>query len=147
MNRDQILRLRGRPAILWVLLAVLGQLAVRAAIGGVALLMAPSGEIVGLSSAPLDRTPFGDFLVPGSILLVVFGFVPAVVCYALYTRRWWGWITSVGVAVAMLVWVLVEVTIGFDRPTIYLNLVTAGAILVLAVHPSVRHDRPDTKRT
>jgi len=141
------MRIRGRPAILWVLLAVLGQLAVRAAIGGGALLLAPSGEIVGLSSAPLHRTPFGDFLVPGIILFVVFGLAPAVVCYALYTRRWWGWATSVGVAVAMLVWVLVEVNVGFARPTIYLNLATAGAILVLAIHPAVRHDRPDTRRS
>lgn len=141
------MRVHGRPAILWVLLAALGQLSGRALFGGVALLMAPSGEIVRLSSAPFDGTPFENFLVPGLILFVVFGLVPAVVCYALYTRRRWGWTASVGVAVAMLVWVLVEVTIGFDRPTIYLNLVTGGAILVLAVHPSVRHDRPDTKRT
>ncbi|MCU4718085.1 hypothetical protein [Halapricum hydrolyticum] len=141
------MRVGGRPAILWVLLAVLGQLAVRAVIGGVALLMAPSGEIVGLSSVPLDRTPFGDFLVPGIILFVVFGLVPAVVCYALYTRRRWGWTSSVGVAVAMLIWVLVEVAAGFDRPTIYLNLATAGAIVVLAVHPAVRQDRSDAKRS
>jgi len=141
------MRVRGRPAILWVLLAALGQLSARALVGGVALLMAPSGEIVGLSSAPLDRTPFGDFLVPGIILFVVFGLVPAVVCYALYTRRWWGWITSVGVAVAMLVWLLVEVTVGFERPTIYLNLATAGAILLLAVHPAVRQDRSDPQKS
>lgn len=147
MNRDQIIRVRGRPAILWVLLVVLGQLVVRAVIGGVALLVAPSGEIIGLSSAPLDRTPFGDFLVPGIILIAMFGLVPAVVCYALYTRRWWGWATSVGVAVAMLVWVLVEVTVGFDRPTVYLNLATAGVLFVLAVHPAVRHDRSDAKRS
>jgi hypothetical protein len=129
------------------LLAVLDQLAVRAAIGGVALLMAPSGEIVGLSVALLDGTPFEDFLVPGIVLLVVFGLVPAVACYGLYTRRRWGWTTSVGIAVALLVWVLVEVTVGFERPTIYLNLATAGAILVLAVHQTVRHDRPDTGRS
>ena len=141
------MRLRGRPATLRALLAVLGQLAIRAAIGGVALLMAPSGEIVGLSSAQLDGTPFGDFLVPGIILLVGFGLVPAVVCHALYARRWWGWLASLGVAVAMLVWVLVEVTVGFDRPTIYLNFGTAGAVLVLAVHPAVRHDRPDPQKS
>jgi hypothetical protein len=147
MNRDHILRFRGRPAILWVLLAVLGQLAVRAAIGGVALLVVPSGGIVGLTSAPLDRTPFGNFLVPGIILFVGFGLVPAVVCYALYTRRWWGWPASVGVAIAMLVWVLVEVSVGFDRPTVSLNLATAGAILVLAFHPAVRRDRPDPRKS
>jgi len=130
-----------------MLLVVLGQLSGRALVGGVALLMAPSGKIIGLSPAPLDGTPFMDFLVPGIILFVLFGLVPAVVCYALYIRHWWGWATSLGVAVAMLAWVLVEVTLGFDRPTIYLNLATAGAILVLAVHPAVRHDRQDTRRS
>ncbi|WP_435186473.1 hypothetical protein [Halobellus sp. EA9] len=109
--------------------------------------MTSSGKIVGLSSAPLDGTPFENFLVPGLILFVVFGLVPAVVCYGLYTRRRWGWTTSVGVAVAMLVWVFVEVVVGFDRPTIYLNLATAGAIVVIAVHPAVRHDRSNIKRS
>ena len=135
------MRIRGRPAIVWLLLVVLGQLAVRATIGGVALSMDHSGEIVGLSSAPLERTPFVNFLVPGIILFVVFGLGPAVVCYALYTRRWWGWTTSVGLAIAMLVWVIVEVALGFDRPTIYLNLGSAGAILVLALQPVIRHER------
>jgi hypothetical protein len=41
----------------------------------------------------------------------------------------------------MLVWVLVEVALGFDRPTIYLNLGTAGAILALAVQPAIRYER------
>ncbi|WP_073308278.1 hypothetical protein [Halobaculum gomorrense] len=109
--------------------------------------MAPSGETVGLSSAPFDGTPFENVLVPGFILFVVFGLVPAVVGYALYTRRRWGWTASVGVAAAMLVWVLVEETIGFDRPTLSLNLATAAAIAVLAVHPAVRHNMPDTKRS
>lgn len=141
------MRIHGRPAIRWVLLAVLGQLSIRAVIGGGALLLAPSGAIVGISTGPLDGTPFGNFLVPGIILFVVFGLLPAVACYALYTRRWWGWTTSVSVAVAMLVWVLVEVIVGFDRPTIYLNLATSGAILVLAVHPAVRNDKADTKQS
>ncbi|MEF8827190.1 MAG: hypothetical protein V5A27_12755 [Halapricum sp.] len=136
------MRIHGRPGILWVLLAVLGQLSVRATIGGGALLLSPSGGIVGLSTVQLDGTPFGDFLVPGFVLLVVFGLVPAIVCYALYTRQQWGWLASVGVAVALLIWVLVEVTVGFDRPTVYLNLGTAGTILVIAVHPAVRHNRP-----
>lgn len=134
------MRIRGRPAILWVLLAVLGQLSVRGTIGGGALLLAPGGGIIDVSTAPLKGTPVGDFLLPGIILIVGFGLVPAVVCYALYTRHLWGWLASVGVAFALLIWVLAEVAIGFDRPTIYLNLGTAGTILVLAVHPAVRQN-------
>lgn len=132
------MRIRNRPAILWVLLAALGQLSIRALTGGAALLLSPSGEIVGLSTAPLQGTPFGNFLVPGVVLLVVFGLVPVVVCYSLYTSRWWGWLACLGVAVAMLIWILVEVAVGFDRPTIYSNVGTAGAVAVLALHPSVR---------
>jgi hypothetical protein len=141
----QTMRIHRPPTIVWILLILLGQLSARALIGGGAMLMAPSGRVVGLSTTPLNGTPFRDFFVPGIVLFVVFGFAPAVTCYALYTRRRWGWLASIGVAVALVVWILVEVAIGFGRPTIYLNLGTAGAILVLASHPSVRHSRLDTK--
>lgn len=132
------MRIHDRPVGLWVLFAVLGQLSVRALIGGVALMITPSGAIVSLSTAPLEGTPFDDFLLPGIVLFVVFGIGPANVSYGLYTRRWWGWLAGVGVAVALVVWVFVEVAVGFTRPTIYLNLGTAGAIIVLASFPSVR---------
>jgi hypothetical protein len=135
------MKFRGRPARLWVLLVALGQLSVRASVGGAALLIAPSGELIGLSLVPLDGTLFRDFLVPGITLFVVFGLVPVVVCYAVYTRRQWGWFASVGVAVALVVWVIVEVTVGFDRPTIYLNLGTAWALLVLSAPRSVGYAR------
>jgi hypothetical protein len=142
------MRIRDRPATLLVLLAMLGQLSVRALIGGAALLIAPSGRIVGLSTAPLDGTPFGDFLLPGIVLSTVFGIAPAVVCYALYTRRRWGWLARVGIGVALLVWIVVEVVVGFDRPTIYLNLGTAGAIVLLASRRSIRQgdSAPERRR-
>ncbi len=132
------MRFRGRPAPSWLLLAVLGQLSVRAVLGGAALLIASDGALVGLSTAQLAGTPFGNFAVPGFLLLVAFGLLPAVVCYAIYARYHWGWLASVAVALALLLWVLVELRVGFERPTVYLNLATAGAILALAVHPAVR---------
>lgn len=132
------MHLRGRSPYRLGLLVVIGQLAVRALVGGGALVLAPSGALVGLSTDTLTGTPFSDFLVPGLILVVVLGLYPAFVCYVLYTERKWGWVGAVSVAVALSVWVTVELVVGFDRPTKYLNLLTAGAILVLAVHPSVR---------
>lgn len=134
----------GRSLVHWLLLAVLGQLSVRALAGGVALILDPSGGVVGLSGSTLAETPFADFLVPGVVLAVAFGLAPAVSCYALHTRRWWGWIAAVGVAVALVVWVLVEVALGFVRPTVYLNLGTAAAVLALAVHPVVRRHETAT---
>lgn len=132
------MHLRGRSPYRLGLLVVTGQIAVRALVGGGSLVLAPSGALVGLSTDTLTGTPFSDFLVPGLILVVVLGLYPAFVCYVLYTERRWGWVGAVSVAVALSVWVAVELVVGFDRPTKYLNLLTAGAILVLAVHPSVR---------
>jgi hypothetical protein len=132
------MHLRGQSPYRMGLLVVIGQLAVRALAGGGALVLAPSGALVGLSTDTLTGTPFPDFLVPGLILAVVLGLYPAFVCYVLYTERKWGWIGAVSVAVALSVWVAVELVVGFDRPTKYLNLLTAGAILVLAAHPTVR---------
>lgn len=135
------MRLRDRPLGHWLLVAALAQLSVRALAGGSALVADPSGGLVGLSTATLDGTPFGDFLVPGLVLAGVFGLLPAVAAAALLARPWWGWFASTVVAVALVVWVLVEVAAGFVRPTVALNLGTAAAIAVLAVHLSVRRGR------
>jgi len=129
-----------RPLVHWLLVAALAQLSVRALAGGVALVVDPSGGLVGLSTGTLNGTPFADFLVPGVVLAVAFWFPPVVACYALHTGRWWGWLAAAGVAVALVVWVLVEVAVGFARPTVYLNLGTAAAVLLLAAHPAVRRD-------
>lgn len=134
--------IRERPTALWALLVTLGQLSARALVGGTALLLAPSGRLVGLSPAPLDGTLLSDFFVPGLILFVVFGLGSAVASYGLYTRRRWGWLAGVAVAGSLLLWILVEVVVGFHRQTIYLNLATAGAVFLLTVHPSVRSGEP-----
>jgi hypothetical protein len=133
-------RVRGRPLLLWVLVALLGQLAVRALAGGTALVLAPSGRLVGLSREPLAATPFGDFLVPGLVLVVMFGVAPAVVSYGLVARRPWAWRAAVGAGVALLVWLLVEVAVGFVRSTVALNLGTAVGILALAARRAVGDD-------
>lgn len=133
------MHVRRASVLRWALLAVLGQLVVRALAGGAALLLAPSGALVGLSTDALHETPFVDFLVPGLVLALVLGVYPTLVWYAIYTRRRWGWIGAVSVALALSVWVAVEVAVGFDRPTNYLNLLTAAAILLLAAQPPIRH--------
>lgn len=134
---------RGRPITFWLLLLLLGQLSVRALVGGTALLVAPSGELVGLPAEPLDNAPIGDFLLPGLALFLLFGLVSSIVCYGLYTRRQWAWSGAVGVALALLAWVVAEVVVGFARPTLTLNVATAVGIAVAALSPAVRTDLRD----
>lgn len=128
------------------LLAVIGQLVVRALVVGAALVVAPSGELIGLSPEVLRGTPFADFLVPGVVLAGVLGVYLTLVWYSLYTKRTWGWVGAVSVAVVLAVWAIAEFGVGFDGPTTYLNLLTAMAILVLAMHPSVRRPDRQTRR-
>ncbi|MFD1599657.1 hypothetical protein [Halobellus rarus] len=132
--------IRGRPIGVWLVFVALGQLSIRALLGGSALVLDPSGSMVGLSVGTLAGTPFGNFLVPGVVLVVIFGLLPAAVTYALYAGRRWGRPATVVVAVALIGWVLVEVVVGFDRPTVYLNLATAAALVVLSAHPEVRRE-------
>ncbi|WP_135665618.1 hypothetical protein [Halorhabdus rudnickae] len=132
--------IRDRPRSIWLLGLLLGQLSVRACIGGIALLAAPSGSLVGLSTAPLQNTPLGDFFLPGLALLLAFGVVPAIVCYGIYANRGWAWSGALLVALALFIWIGLEVGIGFTRPTVFLNLGTALAIVGVAAYPAVRHD-------
>jgi len=132
--------LRGRSIGVWLLFVALGQLSVRALVGGSALLLDPSGSMVGLSVGTLSGTPFRNFIVPGVLLVAVFGLLPAAVTYALYTGQRWGRPATVVLAIALTGWVLVEVVVGFVRPTVYLNLATAAALVVLSVHPAVRRE-------
>lgn len=130
--------LRGRPLAHCALLAVLGQLAVRAVAGGTALVVDPSGDLVNASPAPLAATPVDDFLLPGVALVALFGLCPVLAGYGLHARRPWGRVAAVAVGLALAVWVGVETTLGFARPTRALNLATALAVIALAAAPLVR---------
>lgn len=138
------MHVRGRPLPLWLLVFLLGQLSVRAFVGGGALLVAPSGRLVGLSTDSLTNTPVSDFFVPGLVLLLAFGLLPGVVCYGLYANRWWAVPAAIFVAVTLLLWVTIQSAVGFVRPTVYVNLGTALGIVGVAVFPSVRRDRRGT---
>lgn len=134
---------RERPFSLWLLVFLLSQLSVRAFVGGGALLMAPSGVLVGLPSGPLDNTPFSDFLIPGIVLFFVFGVMPAFVCYGVFVNRQWAWLGSITVAFALLLWIIVETAVGFSRITVYWNLGTAIGIAGTAMSPAVRRNLSD----
>ena len=106
--------------ILIFLLAFLGLGAIG---GGAALLISPSGKLLGgLPLSILKNSPFTDFLVPGIILFVVLGLIPCLLIYALIKRpvskiagyfnffmdMYWDWSFSVYVAFALIIWIQVE---------------------------------------
>lgn len=137
-HRSAAVPLRGRPLSHWALLATLGQLAARAFVGGFALVVDPSGDLVTASPAPLAETPIDDFLLPGIVLVALFGVSPVLAGYCLHAGRQRGRVAAAAIGVALAIWVGVEVALGFARPTRSLNLATAIAVLALSVPPLVR---------
>ena len=106
--------------ILVFLLAFLGLGAIG---GGGALLISPSGKLLGgLPLSILKNSPFTDFLMPGIILFFVLGLIPCLLVYALIKRpesnfagyfnffkdMYWAWSFSIYIAFALIIWIQVE---------------------------------------
>lgn len=102
---------------------LLGFLGLSAIGGGAALIISPSGELLGgLPLSILKNSPFIDFLIPGIILFIVLGVFPILVLWALikkpvvpfaehfnlFTDMHWAWTYSIYAAFALIIWIQVE---------------------------------------
>ncbi len=137
--------------ILIFLLAFLGLGAIG---GGGALIISPSGKLLGgLPLSILERSPFTDFLVPGIILFIVLGLIPCLLVYALIKRpeskfagyfnffkdMHWAWSFSIYVAFALIIWIQVETIyvqgVGWLQTFYMLYSIT---LVLVALLPKVR---------
>lgn len=143
---------RGRFAIAAVVLEVL--LAVGALAGGLALMLGPRGEIIPLPLSALRGSAFDTYLVPGLILFAVLGLGPLVAALMAWARHPLAPLAVVVVGVALLIWIMVEVTIvGYsnDPPLqpIYFLMGVAITLVGLgwlrAVGPAALHRRPSLR--
>lgn len=133
---------RGRPLRRWILIGLLGFLGVRALAGGAQFVLVPSGDVVGVSTAVLEPTPFDHFLVPGLFLFGCLGVLPLVVAFGLYRGDARAWTAALAVAGLLATWAIVEGSLlGFGERLQYLNLLQAIAMAVLAFTPAVRWHR------
>ena len=122
--------------------------------GGGALIVSPSGKLLGgLPLSILARSPFEDFLIPGIVLFTVLGLFPSLLVVALLKKTnsrlaerfncfqdmHWAWSFSIYAAFALIIWIQVE--------TIYLQSVSwlqtfymlyAIPLIFVAVLPQVR---------
>lgn len=131
----------GSPRPLTVRLYVLcaASLAISAFYGGAVLMLERANDPLGMPLEWLDDTPFRDYFVPGLTLFSVFGVGSVVVVVGLLRQRAWAGVAAVGLGLAQLVWIAVEVF--YLRMVQPLHLVYGGlgaALVVLARRPSVR---------
>jgi len=138
-----------------IYLSLLAFLGLSAIGGGGALIISPSGKLLGgLPLSILERSPFNDFLVPGIILFVVLGIIPSLLVLALlkkpssvFAERFnffkdmhWAWTFSIYVAFALIIWIQVETIfiqgVGWLQ-TFY--ILYAIPLILVALLPQVRN--------
>jgi hypothetical protein len=140
-----------RPFMLYLLMALILFQAISAIGGGLCLVISPSGSLFQMPVQNLKNTPFRDFLIPGIILLVFLGIIPAILFYALiwhpewnfpdklniYNNRYWIWSYCLYISIMLIIWILVEILlIGYDPlQTIYGLL--GVSILIVTLLPSI----------
>jgi len=137
-----------------ILISLLLFLGLSAIGGGGALIISPSGKLLGgLPLSILAYSPFSDFLIPGLILFTILGLMPCLICYALVEKSsnriaeyfnlfkdmYWAWTFSIYVAFALIIWIQVETIfvqgVGWLQ-TLY--MLYAIPIILIALLPQVR---------
>ncbi|MFC2123499.1 hypothetical protein ACFLU5_01710 [Bacteroidota bacterium] len=138
-------------SIYFVLLGFLGLGAIG---GGGALIISPTGELIGMPLSILENSPFNSFLIPGVILFSVLGIVPLMLIIALQKKpesklaeqinlfkdMHWSWTYSIYIAFALIIWIQIEMVFLHAvhwAHTFYMFY--AIAIIFVALLPQVRN--------
>lgn len=148
------LQRKKRPKAVGFLYFLLGFLGAGAIGGGIALLIDPTGGMLGMpADEVLKRSPFSDFFIPGILLLAVFGLLPLCVLYALVRRPEWGWADALNpfkdlhpawtlslyVGFGQIIWIMAETYIMNAVSLIHVLYMTIGLLIqIAALLPSVQ---------
>ncbi len=137
-----------------LLIGLLAFLGVGAMFGGGALIISPSGELLGMPLSMIKDSPFPNFLIPAIFLFTVLGLSPCLVIFALlkkpksriaqrlniYKDMHWSWSFSVYIGLILILWLQLEMMFIHSvhwSHTFYMFL--AIAILIVAILPQVRN--------
>ena len=144
---------RDRPIFSTVLMIFMALYSVMGLVSGALVLADTSGASLGLPEDVVGSLPVDDLLLVGIWLFVVWGIVPAILCYGLLRRpmwKWtgrlngwtgmhWSWSGTAGLLVLLYVWLAVETYfIGFDAPIQYITLIIGLVMTFLCLSPGVR---------
>jgi predicted CoA-binding protein len=97
------------PLLILTIFTALGAIS-----GGLGLLFAPDGHLLGWSPSMLATTPFHDYFIPGLMLLVVIGGGHALAAAGLIARRRVGLVSAAIAGAALTLWIVTQLAlIGF----------------------------------
>jgi hypothetical protein len=144
-----------RPTQRWAVAALLAVLSLGGFVGGVSFVRDPSGAGLGAELSWLDRTPVGDFLLPGLFLLVVYGIGGGLLAIGTIRTfspgplgwldrrlgRRWAWVGTIAVGVILVLWILYELVVLPEQMWLQPALLVVGSLLVgISLTPAMRRD-------
>lgn len=137
---------------LFLLTLLHGNLLTGALYGGVSMIIAPDGHLLGMNTEWLNNSPFTSFLIPGIILSIIGVLFPALCLFGLWTKKeirliaalnifrdkHWAWAYSLYTGIMMVIWIAIQqlMTQYFIlQPLISLNGI---GIVIITLLPSVQ---------
>ncbi|MDT3428148.1 hypothetical protein J2Z22_003739 [Paenibacillus forsythiae] len=143
-----------RPSAVLFLYVLQIFLGVGAIFGGLALIIDPSGSLMGMpADSVLRRSPFSSFLFPGILLLGVFGLFPLWVLYGMVKRPRWAWADALNpfkelhsawtlslyVGFGQIIWIMVETYIMNAVSLVHVFYMSLGLLIqIVTLLPSVQ---------
>jgi len=130
-----------KPATVYILMLLIIFQGLSGIVGGVGLVLDPSGKSLQLPINWLKGSPFNSYLIPGMILLVVLGVFPIIVLCGLWKQTNWSLFGAFIVGIALIIWIGVEILIIGYHPQPPLQLIygiTGLLILIFWFLPSVQ---------
>ena len=139
-----------RSNLLIVLQLFLG---IGAMFGGIALIMDPSGEFIGMPLSLLENSFFNNYLLPGLILFCALGMFSIVTASGLLLRwNWefaekinifrdkhWSWTFSLYLGFELIIWITIQVYILDVFYLIHLIYITLGLFIqIVTLLPKVQ---------
>jgi hypothetical protein len=136
------------------LILLLGFLSIGAFFGGIALLIHPDGSFLQMPGELLANSPFKSFLIPGIILLITFGILPAFVIYGLIKKPenrffdrlnliydyHFAWTFSVYIGIALIIWINIQTLILNSVGILHTIYSSLGILIVcIALLPQTRN--------
>jgi hypothetical protein len=111
-----------RPFVCYLLYFLLMVLAFNAFYGGGAMILSPDGSMIGMEIGWIEGTPFKSYLIPGIMLLLFMGIVPAITLAGLigkrrsvtmerlnmYPGKHWSWAVSLYTGIITIIWIIVQ---------------------------------------
>lgn len=130
-----------RPFTVWILMILVAFQGISGILGGIGLMMNPTGEPLGIPQAWLEGSVFEDYMIPGIILFSVLGLYPLMIFGGLWKRNSWAWPGTLVLGIALVIWIAVEILIiGYhSNPPLQLIYGVIGILIIGLVYmPTVK---------